>query len=97
MRSIASVALTTSAFFLLVVAVLLNSPALFYMSTAMIVTILACRIQAWLSVRGLRFERYVPDSVQVGNKVVVEITAWSERAIRRPLVTILDHLPTARR
>jgi uncharacterized protein (DUF58 family) len=93
MRSIASVALTTSAFFLLVVAVLLNSPALFYMSTAMIVTILACRIQAWLAVRGLRFERYVPDSVQVGNKVVVEITAWSERAIRRPLVTILDHLP----
>jgi len=93
MRSIAGVAITTSASFLLIVAVLLNSAALFYMSTALIVTLAACRVQAWLSVRGLRFERYVPDTVRVGDKVTVEITAWSERQIRRPLVTIVDHLP----
>lgn len=94
MRRIAAVALTTSAIFLLIVAVMLNSEALFYMSTALIVTILACRLQAFLSVRGLRFERYVPDTVRVGDKVTVEITAWSERQIRRPLVTIIDHLPS---
>lgn len=93
MRRIASVAITTSAVFLLIVAVLLNSAALFYMSTALIVTIAACRVQAWLSVRGLRFERFVPDTVRVGDKVTVEITAWSERQIRRPLVTVVDHLP----
>lgn len=93
MRSIAAVAITTSAAFLLIVAVLLNSAALFYMSTALIVTIAACRVQAWLSVRGLKFERFVPDTVRVGDKVTVEVTAWSERQIRRPLVTIVDHLP----
>lgn len=92
MRRVAAVALTTSAFFLLIVAVLLNSAALFYMATALIVTIAACRLQAWLSVRGLRFERYVPDTVRVGERVTVEITAWSDRQIRRPLITILDHL-----
>jgi uncharacterized protein (DUF58 family) len=93
MRSIAAVALTTSAIFLLIVAILLYSAALFYMATAMIVTIAACRVQAWLSVRGLRFERYVPDTVRVGDRVTVEITAWSERQIRRPLITVTDHLP----
>lgn len=93
MRRIAAVALTTSALFLLLVAVLLNSAALFYMSTALIVTIIACRVQAWLSVRGLRFERYVPEIVRAGDRVTVEITAWSERQIRRPLVTVIDHLP----
>lgn len=93
MRRIAAVALTTSAFFLLVVAVLLGSPALFYMATALIVTLAASRLQAWLAVRGLRFERYVPEAVRVGDRVLVEITAWSERAIRRPLVMVVDHLP----
>ncbi len=93
-RRIAAVALTTSAMFLLVVAVLLNSAALFYMATALIVTLAACRLQAWLSVRGLRFERYVPDTVRLGDRVTVEITAWSEKSIRRPLVTLVDHLPS---
>src|SRR5262245_5276511 len=93
MRRIASVALATSAGFLLLVAVLLNSETLFYMSTALIVTIASCRVQALLSVRALRFERYVPDTVRVGDKVTVEITAWSEREIRRPLITVIDHLP----
>ena len=93
MRRIAAVALTTSALFLLLVAVLLNSAALFYMSTALIVTIIACRLQAWLSVRGLKFERYVPEIVRAGDRVTVEITVWSEKQIRRPLVTVIDHLP----
>lgn len=93
MGHIAGIALTTAAMFLVVVAVMLNNPALFYMSTAMIATLGASRIQAWLSVRGLRFERTAPEVASVGDLVTIEITAWSERRIRRPLVTVMDNLP----
>lgn len=92
-RRLASLGLTTSAIFLAVVAIMLNSPNLFYMGTALVCTILACRLQAWLSVRGLRFERVAPDSVVVGETVTVEITVWSELRVRRPLITIWDSLP----
>lgn len=93
MRRLAGISLTTASLFLAVVAVTQNSPALFYMGTALIATILACRLQSWLSVRALRFERVAPESVRVGDLVTVEITVWSERKIRRPLVTIVDNLP----
>lgn len=92
-RRLASIGVTTSAMFLAVVAVMLNSPNLFYMGTALICTIAACRLQAWLSVRGLRFERVAPESVSVGDVVTVEITVWSEHRVRRPLITIWDNLP----
>jgi len=72
---------------------MLNSPALFYMGTALIATIGACRLQSWLSVRGLRFERIAPESVQVGDLVTVEITVWSDHKIRRPLIEIVDAKP----
>ena len=72
---------------------MLNSPALFYMGTALIATIGACRLQAWLSVRGLRFERIAPESVRVGDLVTVEITVWSDHKIRRPLIEIVDAKP----
>jgi uncharacterized protein (DUF58 family) len=94
MRQAARTALVTSAFFLVVVAVMLNSAALFYMSTAILATILMARIQSYRSVRGLRFDRHAPDTVKVGEVVKVEITIWSERRIRRPLVVIEDVLPT---
>ncbi|HWA82139.1 MAG TPA: DUF58 domain-containing protein, partial [Fimbriimonadaceae bacterium] len=93
MRRLASLGLSTSAVFLAVVAVMLNSPNLFYMGTALVCTIAACRLQAWLSVRGLRFERVAPDSVSIGDLVTVEITVWSEHRIRRPLITVWDNLP----
>ena len=79
--------------FLAVVAIMLNSPNLFYMGTALVCTIAACRLQAWLSVRGLRFERVAPESVSVGDLVNVEITVWSEHRVRRPLITVWDNLP----
>lgn len=93
MRRLASLGLSTSAVFLAVVAVMLNSPNLFYMGTALVCTIAACRLQAWLSVRGLRFERVAPESVSIGETVTVEITVWSEHRVRRPLITIWDNLP----
>lgn len=93
MRNVAGFALTTSALFLIVVAVLINMPSLFYMATALMATIGACNLQAWLSVKGLRFERIAPASSRIGDLVTVEITVWSEKKIRRPLVTILDKLP----
>ena len=94
MGRLAGIGLTTAAMFLVVVAVMLANPALFYMSTAMIATIGASRLQAWLSVRALRFERTAPETVRVGDLVTIEITVWSERRIRRPLVTVLDNLPS---
>lgn len=93
MGNIVGIALTTAAFFLLVVAVLLSSTALFYMSTAMAGAIVATRIQAWLAVRGLRFDRRVPEVTRVGEWVTVEILAWSENPVKRPLTLISDHLP----
>lgn len=90
----AGIALTWSAVFLLVMAVLVYSPMLFYMATAVIVTIAAARLQAWLAVRYLRFERYAPPAVRVGEPVTVEIIVWSERELKRPLITIRDHLPS---
>src|SRR5688572_18883416 len=93
MRNVAGLALTTAALFLAVIAVLIGASALFYMSTAMVATIGASRLQAWLSVRGLRFEGVAPESVTAGDLVTVEIVVWSERRIRRPLVVIEDNLP----
>lgn len=75
-------------------AVLVYSPMLFYMATAIMVTIGAARLQAWLAVRYLRFERYAPPAVKVGEQVTVEIVVWSERELKRPLITIRDHLPS---
>lgn len=93
MRNVAGFALTTASCFLAVVAVMLNAPSLFYMGTALVATIGACQLQAWLAVRALRFERVAPTSVQVGDLVTVEIVVWSERRIRRPLITVVDNLP----
>lgn len=93
MRRIAALTLGASAAFLSAVAVLINAPGLFYMGTALVATIAASRLQAWLSVRGLRFERVAPDAARIGEIVKVEIIVWSERKIRRPLVTVRDNLP----
>src|SRR5438552_18931332 len=94
MRRLASIGLSTSAIFLAVVAVMLNSPKLFYMGTALVCTVAACRLQAWLSVRGLRLERVAPDSVAAGELVTVAFTVWREPRIRRPLITIWENLPS---
>ncbi len=93
MRNVAGFTLTLASAFLAVVALMLDSPALFYMGTALVATIIACRIQARLSVLGLRFERITPASVRVGDLVTVEITVWSEKKIRRPLIDVRDNRP----
>lgn len=93
MSNIAGVALFTASLFLLVVAVMLNSPALFYMSTAMVATIVAARIQAFSAVRNLAFERRVSPSVRVGEWAEVQLVIQSPRRTRRPLIRVLDHLP----
>lgn len=90
----AGVALNWSALFLLVMAVLVYSPMLFYMATTVMITIAAARLQAWLAVRYLRFERFSAPAVRVGEPVTVEIVVWSERQLKRPLVTVEDHLPS---
>ncbi len=97
MNRYASIALTAAAFFLIVMAVLNDSPPLFYMGTAMVATLLAARLQAYLAVRYLRFERFAPPAVAVGEPVVIEMIVWSERRIKRPLVTVRDGLPESLR
>lgn len=93
MGRLAGVALTTASIMLIVVAIPLNSPALFYMSTAMIATIIAARVQAWLAVRALRIERFGPEIIRVGEPVTIDLTLWTELRVRRPLITLADHLP----
>lgn len=93
MRNVASFALTWAAVFMAVVAILLDSPSMFFMGTALVVTLGAARLQAWLAVKSLRLERVAPESAQVGDLVTVEITVWSDRRIRRPLITVQDKLP----
>jgi hypothetical protein len=75
------------------VAVLINAPALFYMSFALIATLAACHIQSNLATKALRIDRIAPKSVHVGELVTVEIVLWSDRKIKRPLVTVDDNLP----
>lgn len=93
MRSVAGTALAICAGFFAFVALMVDSPGLFYMAMALIVTLIVSRFQAWLAVRGLRFERVAPESVRVGELVTVEITVWSEKKIRRPLISVIDMLP----
>lgn len=93
-RSVVGLALGMAALFFAIVAILINTPILFYMGTALIATIVASRIQARLSVRGLRFKREEPDAVKVGDVVTVNIAVWSDRKLRRPLITVADTLPT---
>ncbi|HXH61072.1 MAG TPA: DUF58 domain-containing protein [Fimbriimonadaceae bacterium] len=93
MNRYASFALSIASLFFMVMAILVNSPPLFYMVTAVLATLGASTLQAWLSVRSLRFERFAPPAVQVGEPVTVEITVWSERRIMRPLITVFDRLP----
>jgi uncharacterized protein (DUF58 family) len=94
MNRYASLVLVVAAMFLMVMAILVNSPPLFYMVTAVMATLAASALQAWLSVRALRFERFAPPAVQVGEPVTMEITVWSERRIMRPLITVIDNLPS---
>lgn len=93
MNRYTAIALNLAAVFLIIMAVAVDSPSLFYMASAIIVTLLASRIQAWLAVRFLRFERFAPPAVQVGEPVTVEIIVWSERELKRPLVSVIDALP----
>ncbi len=86
-------ALGMAALFFAIVAILINTPILFYMGTALIATIAGSRLQAWLSVRGLRFQREAPDSIKVGDTVTINIIVWSERKLLRPLITVADALP----
>jgi uncharacterized protein (DUF58 family) len=75
------------------VAVLIGSMALFYITTALIATILACHLQAFFSVRGLKVQRIAPDNVRVGDLITIEIAVWSLLKIRRTLLTVYDRLP----
>lgn len=93
MRRLAGTTLALSALFLAIVAILSDAPALFYMGTALLATIGTSRIQAYLSVRGLRFQRFAPELAHIGEHVKVELVIWSEKKIRRPLIHIKDQLP----
>lgn len=95
LRRLAGTALTTAAAFLMVVAIMIDSPALFYMGTAMTVMLLVCRLQAWMGIRWLRFERVASATVTAGELVTMEISCWSEHRVKRPLILIRDRLPKA--
>lgn len=93
MNRLATIALSIAGMFLTLMAILVNSPPLFYMTVAVLATLGASRLQAYLAVRGLRFERTSPPSVGIGETVSIETVVWSEMKLRRPLVTVEDILP----
>jgi uncharacterized protein (DUF58 family) len=78
---------------LLIVGAFLNTWPLFYMSTVMLVTLVLLKLQAWLAVRGLKFERIAPQLIVAGERVPMRIRVWSTIDIRRPLLLIVDDLP----
>ena len=67
------------------------------MSTVMLVTLLLLKLQAWLAVRGLKFERIAPQIVVAGERVTMRIRVWSSIDIKRPLLLIIDDLPNGLR
>lgn len=93
MRRLAGTALICSSAFVAIVALLSDAPALFYMGTALLATIATARFQAYLSVRGLKIERFAPELARIGEQVKVEMVIRSERNIRRPLIYVNDILP----
>ena len=97
MRRVAGSALTVAAAFLSLMAILIDAPALFYMSFALIATLAAANFQARLATRALRIDRLVPATVEVGERATVEMVVWSERRIKRPLITVVDELPARMR
>ena len=92
MRRIAGTALTTAAAFLSLVAILIDAPGLFYMGFALISLLIACNLQSAWAAKGLRIERVAPKSVHVGEFVTIELVIWSERKLKRPLVTVIDNV-----
>ena len=93
MRNTASLTLILASFFLAVVAVLVNSPALFYMGTALIGTIVAAKFQARYAVRGLKLKRSAPAMSMIGEPITVSLAIESENRFSRPLLLIEDQLP----
>ncbi|MEO7454244.1 MAG: DUF58 domain-containing protein [Fimbriimonadales bacterium] len=93
MRSYAVLTISVAAIFLLIVGAFLNTWPLFYMSTVMLVTLALLKLQAWLAVRGLKFERIAPQLVVAGERVGMRIKVWSTIDIKRPLLLIVDDLP----
>lgn len=63
------------------------------MSTVMLVTLVLLKLQAWLAVRGLKFERIAPQLIVAGERVPMRIRVWSTIDIKRPLLLIVDDLP----
>ncbi|MBL8059974.1 MAG: DUF58 domain-containing protein [Chthonomonas sp.] len=93
MRNTASLTLILASFFLAVVAVLVNSPALFYMGTALIGTIVAAKFQARYAVRNLKLSRTAPAMSVIGEPITVSLAIESENRFTRPLLLIEDQLP----
>lgn len=93
MRNAAGLTLTVASSFLAVVALLVNSPALFYMGTALVATIFASRAQAKWAVRDLTVDRTVPERTEVGEVISVTLKVKSDRRFARPLVTVHDRIP----
>lgn len=93
MRRIAYTALATAALFLSLMAILIDAPALFFMSFALVALLIACNVQSYLSARALKIDRIVPKSVRVNELVTIELVIWSLRKLKRPLVTVQDNVP----
>lgn len=93
MRKTAAIGLGFAGLFLTVVAVLVGASSLFFMSTAVVATLIFSYFQAWLSVRKLLISRSAPPSAQQGEPVSIEFFVSTDRQLKMPLVMLEDKLP----
>lgn len=91
--AVAGLGFSVCSLFLVFVAVFIGSPPLFYMSTALVALLVGCRIQSWLSIRKLQFQRKTLPVVQVGERVRIDIEVKSRARIKAGLITLHDQLP----
>lgn len=93
MGGIGQIVLSTSALFLALMAILIDSPGLFYMCTAMLVTLALCRLQAASSLDGVSVRRTVPARLAAGDAAKVTLDVLGKGSRRRPWMYVVDALP----
>ena len=84
MRTYVVSALTVAATCLLLVAMVVQQPVLFYMATTFILLLFAGRVQASLALRGLSVRRWCPAEATVGDTVAVRFEVTNRSRLVAP-------------
>jgi len=80
--------MAVAAIFLLMVAALLQTPALFYMATTLLLLMVAAKIQVSYAVKGLKLRRIAPATATVGENVSIRFQVSSTKRLRGPMLVV---------